>query len=99
MGPLSRLPPLSRRRNPALALVLGFLFGGIGLGIYFWSWRDLLVALVIGAIVALIGLAVGFEPLPSSILAGGVVGVYGRLRAIDSNERLGPEPAGAPEDP
>lgn len=78
-----------------VALLLGFLFGGIGLAIYFWSWRDLLVGVVIGAAVVLIALAVGFEPLPSSILAGGVVGVYGRLRAIDSNERLGPEPSEA----
>jgi len=35
------------RKNPWLALVLGFFFSGISLGIYFRSWIDLIVPTVI----------------------------------------------------
>jgi hypothetical protein len=31
------LPPLKKQKNPTAACVIGFLTGGIGLGLYFWS--------------------------------------------------------------
>lgn len=37
---LADLPPIREKKNPLVAGVLGFLFGGIGLGLYFGSWKD-----------------------------------------------------------
>jgi hypothetical protein len=44
---MNPLPALRARKNPWLALVLGFLFSGIALGIYFRSWIDPIVPTVI----------------------------------------------------
>jgi len=44
---MTPLPPLRERKRPWLAFVLGFLFSGIALGIYFRSWVDLIVPTVI----------------------------------------------------
>ena len=40
---MNPLRPLRARKTPWLAFVLGFLFSGIALGIYFRSWVDLVV--------------------------------------------------------
>jgi hypothetical protein len=40
---LSALPPLRRRKNPSLALVIGLVAGGLGLSIYFRSFIDLVL--------------------------------------------------------
>jgi hypothetical protein len=98
MEPFSRLPPLKRHHRPMVALLLGFLFGGVGLGIYFRSWPDFLIGLGLGFVVALITLALGIEPLIASAAVGASVAVYGRLRAIESNERLGPGAGGPAAD-
>ena len=41
-----RLPPLGRRRAPWLAALVGFLFGGFGIALYFRRQADVLVGLV-----------------------------------------------------
>lgn len=41
------LPPVQCRKNPWLAFVLGFLFSGVALGIYFRSWIVFIVPTVI----------------------------------------------------
>jgi len=40
---MNPLPALTARKNPWLALVLGFLLSGVALGVYFRSWIDLIV--------------------------------------------------------
>lgn len=37
---LEDLPPLRQKKNPVIAGILGFLFGGLGIGLYFQSWKD-----------------------------------------------------------
>jgi hypothetical protein len=96
---LGRLPPLKKRKNPSLACVIGFLTGGIGLGLYFWSIVDVLIPV---AIALLLLKVVG----PAGILGGALVAaLYGYARAATSNDRLaardavstaGVDPAKAP---
>jgi len=76
------LPPLRARKRPWLAFVLGFLFSGIALGIYFRSWVDLVVPTAIW-------LALIVTPGDAGFWAGAVIGgLWGLLRAINANERL-----------
>jgi hypothetical protein len=80
---MNPLPPVKTRKKPWLAFVLGFLFSGIALGIYFRSWADLIVP-------TLIWLALIATPGDAGFWAGAVVGgLWGLLRAVNSNERLG----------
>lgn len=34
-------------RNQWIAAIIGFCFGGLGLGLYFWSWKDFLYPIVV----------------------------------------------------
>jgi hypothetical protein len=47
---LQILPPLRGPKDPGVASVVGFLTGGIGLGIYFRSFIDVLVPVVPGRV-------------------------------------------------
>jgi len=75
-----------------LALILGFLFSGIGLWVYF-RFRSL-VDLIVPTVIWVIGIGLD-NALPSifgDILfwVGAVIGgLWGLLRAVNSNERLG----------
>lgn len=84
---LSKLPVLHKDKNVSVAAILGFLFGGIGLGLYTWSLLDfaicILVAIIAGAILHVGGVLVG----------AAFAGVYGVLRVIDSNKRRADEKA------
>jgi hypothetical protein len=82
---LTKLPPLHKKKDPAWAIVVGFLTGGIGLGVYFRSLLDALipVLLFVGVLVfcqqaQVLGWTLG--PI--------VVAVYGFARVQESNERL-----------
>jgi hypothetical protein len=85
------LPPLRERKRPGLALILGFLFSGIGLWAYF-RFRSL-VDLIVPTAIWAIGIGLD-NALPSvfgdTLFWGGAVigGLWGFLRAINSNERL-----------
>ena len=57
---MNPLPPLRARKRPWLAFVLGFLFSGIALGIYFRSWVDLIVPTVIWLVLIVTPGAAGF---------------------------------------
>lgn len=78
------LPPLSKTKNSQIAAVLGFLFGGIGLGIYFLSFIDFLIPILFA--ILLVGV------LPSSegaLLAGAIISaLWGYLRVENSNSRF-----------
>jgi hypothetical protein len=79
---MSPLPPIRERKRPWLAFVLGFLFSGIALGIYFRSWVDLIVPTVIWLVLIA-------TPGDAGFWAGAVIGgLWGLLRAINANESL-----------
>lgn len=88
-GALGTLSPLSARKSPNLAAFLGFLFGGIGIGLYFWSFIDALIPLAI-----VLALTFAVDQLAAvdaivGLLTGAIVAaLYGYLRASDSNRRL-----------
>jgi hypothetical protein len=90
---LKGIPPLERPTNPNLACAIGFLFGGVGLAIYFRSLVDLFVpiAITIAGVVAYSALG-AFGWLVGAVVAA----LYGYYRALTSNQhRADP----APKDP
>jgi hypothetical protein len=79
---MDSFPSLADRKRPWLAFVLGFLFSGIALGIYFRSWIDLIVPTVVWLVLIA-------TPGDAGFWLGAVVGgLWGLLRALNSNERL-----------
>lgn len=81
-----KLRPLGRRTRPWLAAVIGFVFGGVGLSIYFRTLIDvgILLALVILVFLAQLVLGVvGFWWVGAAIAS-----LYGFTRAESSNRRL-----------
>jgi hypothetical protein len=76
------MPALRGKRNPTTAAIIGLLFGGIGLGIYFASFIDFIIPLVI---------TIGLYTVLSQIgfIGGAVIAaVWGYFRAVDSNKKL-----------
>ena len=74
--------PLGRVTNPGAAAVIGFLFGGIGLALYFRTAADTVLLIVVALIV-------GVELSTASWFIGAaVVSVYGYLRSTKSNAQL-----------
>ena len=83
---MNPLRPLRARKTPWLAFVLGFLLSGIALGIYFRSWVDLVPTIIWLVLIA--------TPGDAGFWAGAVIGgLWGLLRAVNSNERLEAERA------
>lgn len=76
-------PPPVNRRSPGIAAVIGFVFGGIGLAIYFKNVVDLFFP--IGVAIAA-GLILG----GGGVLAGAIVAaLYGFYRAHLANSPSG----------
>lgn len=83
------LPTLRKPKRPGVAAAIGFLFGGVGLGLYFRSFIDFLLPLAAVFAVLLTSAAIESKLGSAGWLAGAVlVGVYGFFRAQDSNARL-----------
>jgi hypothetical protein len=80
----NRLPPLHKRKDPLLAALLGFLLAGIGLGLYFWSWRDFAIVFVAYFVFTWLT-GSGILPIFGIAIAASL---YGYLRAYNSNLRL-----------
>jgi len=80
---MNPLPALTARKNPWLALVLGFLLSGVALGVYFRSWIDLIVPTAIWLLLIV-------TPGDAGFWIGAVIGgLWGLLRAVKSYERPG----------
>jgi hypothetical protein len=79
--------PLGKVRSPATAAVIGFLFGGLGLGIYFRSFIDFIIP------IAVVIFASAF--LHAAGVVGGAVAAscWGYFRALNSNAKLAASPA------
>lgn len=87
---MNPLPPLRARKNPWLALVLGFLLSGVALGIYFRSWIDLIVPTAIWLVLIALDNAMPAVFGDAGFWVGALIGgLWGLLRAVNSNERLG----------
>lgn len=86
---MDRLPVLQKQKSPGLASVLGFVFGGIGLGLYFLSFVDFIIPIGI-AILATIVLGVVDTDLGWAGYLGGAIvsSLWGYFRALNSNARL-----------
>jgi hypothetical protein len=87
--PPSWLPPPRKQRSPAAAAVVGFLFGGIGLGLYFRSVLDFVIPVLCALASVAIGAAAAYGSL--GYLAGALIAArwgYYRARQLDA----GPPP-------
>ena len=86
---LNRLPTLHKEKSPNWACIIGFLTGGLGLAIYFWSAIDAMITIVLFVVITTFFGAVtaGMGTLAGAIVAA----IYGYFRALNSNERLSPE--------
>ena len=86
---MDRLPPLKKEKNPGLASVLGFFFGGIGLGLYFLSFIDFLIPIGITILATILLSVVNTELGFIGVLGGAIVAsLWGYFRVLNSNERL-----------
>jgi hypothetical protein len=54
-----QLEPLDDIKNPFVAAACGFLFGGIGLGLYLRSFKDFLIPFALLFAVAILGIPTG----------------------------------------
>jgi Kef-type K+ transport system membrane component KefB len=77
------LPVLKSQKSPITSLLIGFFFGCIGLGIYFKSFTDFIIPLIM---ILVITLPTEGSGAPIGLL---LVALYGYFRASDSNKRLG----------
>ncbi|HYC87801.1 MAG TPA: hypothetical protein VEO54_01200 [Thermoanaerobaculia bacterium] len=78
---VEQLQPLAEVKNPFVAFVLGVFFGALGVGIYFKSWKDFFVCLILFLFLTL--MIPGLGVVPGWLFAG----FYGGYRAYTSNER------------
>ncbi len=73
---------LRGERNPTAAAIIGFCFGGIGLGIYFASLIDFIIPILIT--IGLYAVLSQFGVIGGALIAA----VWGYFRAVSSNEKL-----------
>lgn len=77
-----KLPALPSRKDPNIAALLGFVLGGIGLGIYFVSFVDFLIPIFIAIV---LGVTIG----DIGVLGGALLSaLWGYFRALNSNSKL-----------
>jgi hypothetical protein len=88
-GAWNALPPVGRKTRPNLASAIGFLFGGLGLAIYFRTVIDLFLPVAFAIVAQLIvwkELGAGFE---LGWLTGAVIAaLYAFFRAQNPNSRV-----------
>jgi hypothetical protein len=81
-----RRGPLPRRRSAAAAAIIGLLFGGIGIGIYFRSFLDFVVCSALTMIVSM-AFVVSGSPM-TLLLCMCAPALYGFHRVRTSNVKL-----------
>jgi len=79
---VEKLPALAEKKDPSTAAILGFLFGPLGIGIYFKSKADFCWCL--GLLIGLTIVIPGVGLLPGWLFSA----AYGYHRANKSNEKL-----------
>jgi hypothetical protein len=84
---MDKLDPFPNRKSPQLAGFLGFVLGGLALGLYFLSFIDFLIP--IGITIAVAVIAQKFGGLTElGWLAGAIIAaLWGYFRALNSNQR------------
>jgi hypothetical protein len=88
MKPPERMRPLHEEHKPANAAIVGFLFGGIGLGLYFRSWIDFLAPVGFTVATAVVA-AMTTQQAGLGYLSGCLIAArWGYYRARQSNARL-----------
>jgi hypothetical protein len=80
-----QLEPLNGIKNPFVAAACGFLFGGIGLGLYLKSFKDFLIPFALLFAVAILGVPTG-EALMLAVPF--IWAAYGYYRVKTSNAKL-----------
>jgi hypothetical protein len=86
--PPSYLPPMREKINPVTAGIIGFLFGGIGLGLYFKSIIDFFIPVGFAVATTIIAVAVS-APSSTGYLSGCIIAArWGYYRARQSNARV-----------
>ena len=84
---LDGLPIIKPSKDPGVALIVGFLLGGLGLGIYLRSFVDLLAPVAALFVLLFVGMGAQVESL--GFLGGALfAAAYGYLRVQNSNDRL-----------
>jgi hypothetical protein len=88
---MDKLDPFPKQKSPQLAGFLGFVLGGLALGVYFLSFIDFLIP--IGIAIAATVIAQQFGDLAGlGWLAGAIIAaLWGYFRALNSNQRLSGE--------
>ncbi len=81
-----QLPPLDDIKNPFVAAACGFLFGGIGLGLYLKSLKDFLIPFALLLAVIILGIPTGEALL---LAVPFIWAAYGFYRVKKSNSMLG----------
>ena len=85
---LNRLPVLGGPTSPLLAALIGFFTGGIGLALYFKSFRDLFPVEAAAGLAVMGALVAGVNALYAAVIVTAVAGgLYGWWRARTSNRR------------
>jgi hypothetical protein len=83
-----KMQPLKARKSPAAAAVIGFAFGGIGLGIYFGTLLDFVVPFILLVILFFMAFPTGGVAL---LFLPFLCALWGYKRADASNARLDAE--------
>lgn len=79
MGEIKKNRKPGEDKNPVIGAIIGLLFGPAGIGIYFRSWRDFFLCLVVLILISII--LVGFGAIPGWIFSA----FYGFYRAEKSD--------------
>jgi hypothetical protein len=69
--PPSWLPPPRKQRSPAVAAIVGFLFGGVGLALYFRTVVDFVIPVLFSLASVAIGAAISSREL--GVVAGAFI--------------------------
>lgn len=69
--PPSWLSPPRKQRNPAVAAIVGFLFGGVGLALYFRTVVDLVIPVLFSLASVAVGAAMNSREL--GVVAGAFI--------------------------